>query len=221
MSQFHIAIDGPAGSGKSTISALVAENLQFIHIDTGAMYRAVTLAAIEKNIDLADESAYVFLETTDIKYVNDAIYLDGKVVSNLIRSDQVTSNVSQVSAHPYVRHKMVDIQRNAAKGEKVVMDGRDIGTVVLPNADVKIFLTADVLERAKRRYGEYLRKGRIERMDDVIEEIRVRDHKDSTRKESPLRKADDAIVLDTTYLTIDEVVMKIIDIVKKEHGYGL
>lgn len=133
----------------------------------------------------------------------------------------MTSNVSQVSAHPYVRHKMVDIQRNAAKGEKVVMDGRDIGTVVLPNADVKIFLTADVLERAKRRYGEYLRKGRIERMDDVIEEIRVRDYKDSTRKESPLRKADDAIVLDTTYLTIDEVVMKIIDIVKKEHGYGL
>lgn len=215
MKEFHVAIDGPAGSGKSTISSLVAKKLNMTHIDTGAMYRAVTLWAIQNKIDLNNEDEYKFLENISISYVNDNIYLDGVNVSKEIRSKEVTNNVSLVSSFPYVRAKMVELQKRAAQGIDVVMDGRDIGTVVLPDADLKVFLTANVEERAKRRYSENIEKGINTPISKIIEEIKVRDKKDSTRKESPLKKADDAVILDTTYLTINEVVEKIIILIEK------
>ncbi|HHT55704.1 MAG TPA: (d)CMP kinase [Acholeplasma sp.] len=216
MKEFHVAIDGPAGSGKSTISSLVAKRLNWTHIDTGAMYRAVTLWAINNKINLNNEDEYTFLDKIKISYVNDKIYLEGKNVSKDIRSEEVTKNVSLVSSFPYVRKKMVDLQRKATEGINVVMDGRDIGTVVLPNANLKVFLTANVEERAKRRYEENLLKGVNKDIREVIEEIKIRDKKDSTREESPLKKAEDAIVLDTTYLTIEQVVEKIIILIEKK-----
>ena len=218
MTKFHLAIDGPAGSGKSTISALIAEKLKWTHIDTGAMYRAVTLYALENNINLNNESEYEFLENIKIRYVDDKIYLNNRDVSEEIRSDSVTKNVSLVSSFPYVRRKMVDLQQDAAKNINVVMDGRDIGTVVLPNANLKIFLTANVLERAKRRYAESNHQEKYQNIEELVNEIEVRDKKDSTRKESPLKKADDAITIDTTYLTIEQVVKKIILMIDKKEN---
>jgi CMP/dCMP kinase len=221
MPGYKLAIDGPAGSGKSTISSLIAKKLGWTHIDTGAMYRAVTLRAIELGINLNDEGQYRFLETSIIHYDLNRIYVDDRDVTEDIRSDAVTRNVSLVSSFSYVRKKMVDLQKNAANHGNIVMDGRDIGTVVLPNADLKVFLTANVEERAKRRYKEHLKKGQDPHIKQVIEDIVNRDQKDSTRKESPLRVAEDAIVLDTTYLTIEEVVNKIIDLTdKKENKHG-
>lgn len=218
MKRFHIAIDGPAGSGKSTISSLLAKKLKWTHIDTGAMYRAVTLYALRNNLNLHDEKEYSFLENIKISYVNGVIYLNGENVSEEIRSEEVTNNVSLVSSIKYVRVKMVDLQRKAAEGINVVMDGRDIGTVVLPKANLKVFLTANVEERAKRRLEENKRKNINKNIEDVIEEIKIRDQKDSTREESPLKKAEDAIKLDTTYLTIEEVVDKILLMIDKKEN---
>ena len=221
MPGFKVAIDGPAGSGKSTISTRVAEHLGWHHLDTGAMYRAVTLYALKQNLDLEDESSYKFLETATIQYRDHHIYFNEKDVTDEIRSDEVTLNVSLVSSFPYVRKQLVGLQKQAAKNGNIVMDGRDIGTVVLPDANLKIFLTANVLERAKRRYSENLKKGFEEPMHQVIDDIVNRDQKDSTRKESPLKKAPDAIEIDTTYLTIEEVVSQIIDLIdKKENNHG-
>jgi cytidylate kinase len=210
MSGFKLAIDGPAGSGKSTISKLIAKRLGWTHIDTGAMYRAVTLEALELGIDLQQESAYLFLESMMIHYDNDRIYIDDRDVTDEIRQSAVTNNVSLVSSFPYVRRKMVELQKQAAKKGEVIMDGRDIGTVVLPEADLKIFLTAHLEERAKRRYKENVNKGKNVDINQVIEDIGTRDIKDSTRIESPLKKAEDAIEIDTTNLSIEEVVEKII-----------
>lgn len=222
MPGYKLAIDGPAGSGKSTISALIAKKLGWTHIDTGAMYRAVTLKAIELAIDLEDENSYQFLENTYIHYDQNTIFIDERDVTEAIRDDRVTQNVSLVSSFPYVRKKMVELQKQAAKNGNIVMDGRDIGTVVLPDADLKIFLTANVEERAKRRLKEHVKKGSNPKIDQVMEDIVLRDQKDSTRKESPLRKADDAIVLDTTHLTIEEVVMKIIELTdKRRNSHGV
>ncbi|MDO9629350.1 MAG: (d)CMP kinase [Acholeplasmataceae bacterium] len=218
MPGYKLAIDGPAGSGKSTISSLIAKKLGWTHIDTGAMYRAVTLQAIELGINLNDEGSYRFLETSKIHYDFDRIYINDRDVTEGIRSEGVTNNVSLVSSFPYVRKKLVELQKMAAENGNIVMDGRDIGTVVLPKADLKIFLTANVEERAKRRYKEHLKKGKETHLSKVIEDIVNRDQKDSTRKESPLRIADDAIVLDTTYLTIDEVVNKIIELTDKKEN---
>ena len=221
MPGYKLAIDGPAGSGKSTISALIAKKMGWTHIDTGAMYRAVTLQAIELGIDLNDESAYRFLESSKIHYDFDKIFINDRDVTEAIRSEGVTNHVSLVSSFPYVRKKLVDLQKHAAEYGNIVMDGRDIGTVVLPQANLKIFLTANVEERAKRRYKENLKKGKITQIEKVIEDISVRDQKDSTRKESPLKMADDAIILDTTHLTIEQVVNKIIESTgqkEKEHG---
>ncbi len=216
MSGFKLAIDGPAGSGKSTISAQIAHRLGWTHIDTGAMYRAVTLEAIELGIDLNDENQYKFLETMLVHYDRDRIYIDDRDVTEDIRSSKVTANVSLVSSFPYVRTKLVELQKKAAEIGHIVMDGRDIGTVVLPNADLKIFLTANVEERAKRRHKENLKKGKANSITTLIEEIETRDKKDSTRKASPLRKADDAIMIDTTHLSIDQVVDKIVDLTRSE-----
>ncbi|MCF7930330.1 MAG: (d)CMP kinase [Acholeplasmataceae bacterium] len=222
MPGYKLAIDGPAGSGKSTISSLIAKKLGWTHIDTGAMYRAVTLLAIELKIDLHDEASYRFLESAQIHYDFDRIYINDRDVTEAIRSESVTQNVSLVSSFPYVRKRLVELQQSAAKNGNIVMDGRDIGTVVLPNADLKIFLTANVEERAKRRYKENVKKGKQAQISQVIEDIVIRDQKDSTRKESPLRKASDAVELDTTFLTIEEVVNKIIELTdKKEINHGV
>jgi len=218
MPGYKLAIDGPAGSGKSTISSLIAKKLGWTHIDTGAMYRAVTLQALELGINLNEEAQYRFLETSTIHYDFNRIYINDRDVTDAIRSEAVTDNVSLVSSFPYVRKKLVELQQEAAKNGNIIMDGRDIGTVVIPHADLKIFLTANVEERAKRRYKEHIKKGKESKISKVIEDIVIRDQKDSTRKESPLRKAEDAIVLDTTYLTIEEVVNKIIELTDKKEN---
>ena len=209
MRNFQVALDGPAGSGKSSISKIVAQELSFVHIDTGAMYRAVTLEALNRKVDLADPKSYTFLENTSIKYVNDQIWLNGIDVSNEVRSDIVTRNVSLVSSLAYVREKMVSYQRISASEGLILMDGRDIGTVVLPNAHLKIFLTASVEERAARRAKEIVAKGLVANYNNVLDDIRIRDYKDSHRKNSPLKRAEDAVLIDTTMISIEEVVEKI------------
>ncbi len=211
MEKFQVAIDGPAGSGKSTISKLVAKHLGFNHIDTGAMYRAVTLEVLSRNVDIDDESNYDFLKTMVIEYKDDMILSNGKDVSKEIREQNVTANASAVARLKVVRDEMVALQQKAASNGCVVMDGRDIGYVVLPNANLKIFLTASVEERAQRR----LLQETNSTYEEILNDIKVRDHKDSTREISPLKQADDAILIDTTGITIEQVVEKIISLVKE------
>ena len=214
MNRFIVAIDGPAGSGKSSISKLVAQKRKFIHLDTGAMYRAVTLEALNRKIDLADEKCYDFLNDISIIYKDSKTYLNGVDVSKEIRSELVTANVSTVAKLKVVRDKMVFFQRESAKTGKVIVDGRDIGTVVLPNADLKIFLTASAEERAKRRFLENKEMGIDIDYETILKEIKERDYKDSNREIAPLKKASDAIELDTTKMTIAEVcnfIIKLID----------
>lgn len=216
MGGFKLAIDGPAGSGKSTISSLLANQLGWTHIDTGAMYRAVTLYALRKGINLNEESAYEFLENICVEYKDNKIFIDNQDVTEDIRGKEINQHVSLVSSIPYVRKKLVEIQQKTISSGNIIMDGRDIGTVVIPNADLKIFLTAQVEERAKRRHKEQAVKGNKNQIDQVIKEIKIRDQKDSTRKESPLRKADDAIEIDSTHHSIEEVVAKIIQLIKSK-----
>ena len=215
MDNFQVAIDGPAGSGKSTISKQVCNILGFVHIDTGAMYRAVTLEALNRGVDLENPNSYDFLDEITISYENDKIFLNGKSVGREIRSTRVAENVSTVAKMAVVRHKMVELQQRAAQNGQIIMDGRDIGYVVLPNANVKIFLTASVEERARRRFLENQAHGKEETYEEILESIIARDYKDSHRDLNPLRQASDAILLDTTNLTIDEVVMEIVRIIKE------
>jgi small subunit ribosomal protein S1 len=207
MSPFQVAIDGPAGSGKSSISKQIAKVMHMTHIDTGAMYRAVTLKALQLGIDLNDASHYRFLESTQLDYHHHHMYMDGTNVSSELRTQTIEQHVSLVSSIPYVRQKLVEIQQHIASSREVIMDGRDIGTVVLPNASLKIYLTASVEERAKRRNKEYTQ---FSTMDELINDIKRRDTFDSTREASPLTKARDAIEIDTTYFTQQEVVDQII-----------
>lgn len=221
MKNFQVALDGPAGSGKSSISELVASRLGFVHIDTGAMYRAVTLEALRRNINLENEGEYGFVNDIEIVYINNQTYLNQENVTAQIRTPEISRNVSLVSSFKIVRDKMVFFQRQSAKNGYVLMDGRDIGTTVLPNADVKIFLTASAEERARRRMIEQQAKGINEPFETVLNDIRIRDYKDSNREISPLRKAEDAILVDTTSMTIDEVCNTIVNIVSermKENG---
>lgn len=211
-----IAIDGPAAAGKSTIAQKVAQMLGYVYIDTGAMYRAVTLKALNNNINVEDEETIAkMLENTTIRLTNDKkVFLDGEDVTEAIRQPIVSQNVSAVAAHKFVRDELKRRQIEYAKTDNVVMDGRDIGTNVLPNADYKIFMTASVEVRAQRRYDENLKRNISCDLDTLKHEIQTRDELDSTRKHSPLIKADDAIVVDTSDLTIDEVIDVIINIVK-------
>ncbi len=221
MENFQVALDGPAGSGKSSISELVAQRLGFVHIDTGAMYRAVTLEALRRKINLEDEKEYKFIDEIQIVYINNKTFLNNEDVSEEIRSLEVSRNVSLVSSFKTVRDKMVDFQRLSAKNGYVLMDGRDIGTTVLPDAHVKIFLTATPEERAKRRLKELQAKGINESYEEVLNDIKTRDYKDSNRQISPLRKAGDAILVDTTTMSIEEVCNTIVSIVSermKENG---
>lgn len=218
MRNFIVALDGPAGSGKSSISKLVAKRLGFTHIDTGAMYRAVTLEALRRKVNIEEEESYSFLNETSIIYKNNIIYLNGVDVSEEIRSSEVTNNVSTCCKFANVRKLMVKYQRESAKEGKILMDGRDIGTVVLPNADLKIFLTATAEERAKRRCAEIQAKGISAEYETILKEIIARDYKDSHREIAPLKQAEDAISIDTTQLTMDEVANKIIDLINERLG---
>ena len=211
-----IAIDGPGGAGKSTIARLLAEELGYLHLDTGAMYRAVTLAALNKNIDFNDDKALTeTAEEIEIDFNEDGeIFLNGENVSSEIRSQAVNENVSKTAAVKGVRETLVKKQKKLAEEHKVVMDGRDITTVVLPNADHKFFLTASLEERARRRFEEMKRKDMEVSLEDIKENIKNRDKLDSERKHSPLKKADDAVEIDSTELSIEEVVEKIKSFIK-------
>lgn len=213
-----IAIDGPAAAGKSTVAKIVAYELSYIYIDTGAMYRALTLKATNQSLALEDETSLAkLLQDTkiELKQSNEGqrVLLDGEDVTLEIRSQIVTNNVSYVAKHKAIREEMVARQQSLANYRGVVMDGRDIGTHVLPDAEVKIFLIASVEERAKRRYEENVQKGFPSDLEELKKEIEQRDLIDSKREVAPLLKAEDAIEIDTTSLTIDQVAQKILEAV--------
>ncbi len=210
-----IAIDGPSGAGKSTIAKLVSKNLNFEYIDTGAMYRAIAYKAYKNNISIIDEKIDKMLKTTKIDYLNNSIFLDDEIVDDYIRSENISKMASKVSRLRNVRLKMVDLQRNIASNKNVILDGRDIGTNVFPNADYKFFITASVEERAKRRYNELVSKSICVSYDTVLEDIKLRDYNDSSRQIAPLKIAEDAIVIDNTNMSIQEVQNKIISIVSE------
>ena len=212
-----IAIDGPSASGKSTTAKGVARRLGITHLDTGAMYRAVTLGIIEYGIGLDDhERICEFLEDLEINIdSSNDIWANGHNVTGKIRANKVSSNVSAVSAIPQVREKMVAIQRLIARGSDCVLEGRDIGTVVFPNADYKFFLIADLEIRAKRRLVELEKIGEISSLSELKADIQNRDLLDSSRNISPLVQAEDAITIDTGNLTIDEQIEKIVEIINK------
>ena len=214
-----IAIDGPAGSGKSTTAKNVAEKLGFIHINTGAMYRGIALKCIQEDVNIEDTSQLNHLLThTKLEFASEGeltLFMDGVDISAEITSVQVTDFVSQVSAISEVREKLVQYQRKMAEGLNVVLEGRDIGTVVFPNADHKFFLVADIHERAMRRKKEMEAKGEVVSLEELTSEMEERDRKDSTRKHSPLKKAEDAVEIDTTGISIEEQVNRIVEIVNK------
>ncbi|MFD1392075.1 (d)CMP kinase [Lacticaseibacillus jixianensis] len=219
----QIAIDGPAGSGKSTIAKLVATKLGFIYCDTGAMYRTATVMAARLGLDYGDEAAIMaHLKDLDITFkpspAGQLVFMAGEDVTLAIRQEETTNNVSQVSALPAVRAEMVRRQRQIAADHDIVMDGRDIGTTVLPNAELKIFMVASVATRAQRRHKENVEKGIMTPVATLEQEIAARDQKDSTRAVSPLRKAPDAIEIDSSNMTIDEEVQTIIDLVNKKRS---
>ncbi len=214
-----IAIDGPAGSGKSTTAKNVAEKLGFIHINTGAMYRGIALKCIQEDVNMEDAAQLNHLLThTKFEFAAEgelALFMDGVDISAEITSVEVTDFVSQVSAISEVREKLVQFQREMAEGLNVVLEGRDIGTVVFPNADHKFFLVADIHERARRRKKEMEAKGEVVSLEELTAEMLERDRKDSTRKHSPLKKAEDAVEIDTTGISIEEQVNRIVEIVNK------
>ncbi|MCT2537402.1 (d)CMP kinase [Aquibacillus koreensis] len=215
-----IAIDGPAAAGKSTVAKKVAKKLGYVYIDTGAMYRSLTYKALKNEIDLENEDqlsqvlnkSTIHLEQSEEEQ---KVYLDGQDVTEEIRTDAVTNNVSIVAKHSIIRKEMVKRQQELAKQRKVVMDGRDIGTHVIPDAEVKIFLIASVEERAVRRHRENLEKGYPSELEKLKQEIEKRDQLDSEREASPLIKATDAFEIDTTSLSIDDVVNRILQVVSK------
>ena len=207
MKNLIVAIDGPAGSGKSTIAKLLAKKYDLTYIDTGAMYRMITLYLLENNIDISDlKEVERVLNTVNLDMQGDKFYLDNVDVSTKIREKRINDNVSKVASIKIVRSNLVDLQRKISNNKDVILDGRDVGTVIFPNAQVKIFLIASPEERARRRYNEFLEKKTEITYDEVLKSIKERDHIDSTRDESPFVKADDAIELDSTNLTIEDVV---------------
>lgn len=218
MSTKKIAIDGPAGAGKSTIAKHLAKKLGYVYVDTGAMYRSVALYCIEHGVSpKCEEEVNKLLPEidVDIKYENGVqqIFLCGRNVSDLIRTPEVSMGASDVSKHGKVREYLVKLQQSIAKRQNVIMDGRDIATVVLPDADVAVFLTADVEDRAKRRYDELTAKGETVSFEEVLEDMKLRDHNDSTRANSPLKQAENAILVNTTGCTLDEAIEKLTSVI--------
>lgn len=210
-----IAVDGPAGAGKSTISKLIAKKLNINYIDTGAMYRAVTYKCLSEGVDVKNEAAVIEVaKRTDIDFRDNNIYLDSKVVNEEIRTIEVSGNVSDVAKIKEVRYLMVDVQREIGTRNDVILDGRDIGSYVFPNADYKFFLVATPEERGRRRYKELCEKGFEGTLEEIIKDIEKRDEIDSNREFAPLKKADDAIEIDTTGLGIDEVVETVVSKIK-------
>lgn len=207
MKNLIVAIDGPAGSGKSTIAKLLAKKYDLTYIDTGAMYRMITLYLLENNIDINDlKEIERVLNTVNLDMQGDKFFLDNVDVSTKIREKRINDNVSKVASIKIVRSNLVDLQRKISNNKDVILDGRDVGTVIFPNAQVKIFLIASPEERARRRYNEFLEKKTEITYDEVLKSIKERDHIDSTRDESPFVKSDDAIELDSTNLTIEDVI---------------
>ncbi|MBR3438508.1 MAG: (d)CMP kinase [Clostridia bacterium] len=217
----NVAVDGPAGAGKSSVSRLAAKALGFVYVDTGALYRAVGVNALRKNVDTRDKQA-VAATLGDVKVDlvfedgEQKVLLNGEDVSKEIRTPPASMAASDVSAVPEVRAFLFDLQRDIAKRTSCIMDGRDIGTVVLPDAQVKIFLTASPEERAKRRCLELEQKGTPQKYEDVLAEINERDYNDSHREIAPLKPAEDSVLVDTTTLTIEEAVASIINTVKEK-----
>ena len=203
---FQIAIDGPSGAGKSTIAKAVAKKLGIEYIDTGAMYRAIGLKMLRLGLPMKEDEALAeMLDSTDIDFANERIYLDGEDVSDQIRTQEISKAASDCSAFGSVRRKLVALQQNMAGKKSIIMDGRDIGTVVLKDAPYKFYLTAGDEERARRRHVELEAKGEHLTFEQVLAQIRERDHNDMTREITPLRKADDAEEIDSTNMSIDEV----------------
>ena len=203
---FQIAIDGPSGAGKSTIAKAVAKKLGIEYIDTGAMYRAIGLKMLRLGLPMKEDEALAeMLDSTDIDFVSERIYLDGEDVSDQIRTQEISKAASDCSAFGSVRRKLVALQQNMAGKKSIIMDGRDIGTVVLKDAPYKFYLTAGDEERARRRHVELEAKGEHLTFEQVLAQIRERDHNDMTREITPLRKADDAEEIDSTNMSIDEV----------------
>ncbi len=215
-----VAVDGPAGSGKGTVTKKIEEKMGFLNLDTGATYRCVALQVLKENVKLEDEEKIIKIANEiDIKIDNhgdkDIVLLNGEDVSKKIRTKEVTAIVSQVSSIIPVREKMVDVQRKLAIGKNVIVEGRDIGTVVFPNADIKIYLDASEEIRAKRRYKENMENGIETTYEEVLENVKMRDYNDMHKKVGALKKADDAIVIDSSNLSIEEVVKEIEDIIKE------
>ena len=220
---FAIAVDGPAGAGKSTIARLVAERLGFIYVDTGAMYRAIALFCLQRGIQPEDETevcAAIAEAHINIRHQNGTqrVLLNGEDVSGQIRTEEVGNTASTISAYPAVRTHLLDLQRELAAKSSVIMDGRDIGTCVLPNAQAKVFLTASPKVRAMRRYKELKEKGEMCNLQEIEQDIIERDQRDMNRAAAPLKKAEDAVLVDGSDMSIDQVVSAIIEVAK---GCGL
>ena len=218
-----IAIDGPSGAGKSTLARRLAAQLGYVYVDTGAMYRSIGLFALRAGADCEKESAVAALLpeiSLELAYEDGAqhILLNGEDVSEAIRTPEVAMAASAVSAHPSVRAFLLDAQRSLAARQNVLMDGRDIGTVILPHAQVKIFLTAAPEERARRRYEELAAKGQSVTYEEVLDDVRLRDYNDTHRAAAPLKAADDAVLVDTTGLTFDESFEKMLGVIRARIG---
>lgn len=218
--KISVAIDGPAAAGKSTIAKIVAEHFSYVYVDTGAMYRALTYKALKNKINIQDEEALHELAIHSEIVLKPSptgqlVFLDGENVTEAIRTSEVTNSVSAVAKHGLVRKEMVRLQQELGKAGGIVMDGRDIGTHVLPNAELKVFMIASVDERAQRRHAENLAKGFPSDLETLKQEIAARDKFDSEREVAPLRKADDAIEIDTTSLTIGQVAERIMTLIKE------
>ncbi len=204
---YQIAIDGPSGAGKSTVAKALAKKLNILYLDTGAMYRSLTYYVLKQAVEINNSQAIVaLLDDFDLKFDGDNVVVNGEDITKAIRQTAVTTRVSEVSAIKEVRDFMVDLQRKIAGRQSIILDGRDIGTVVLPDAKFKFYITASAKTRAKRRYDEQLKRGDDVTFETVLNDMRRRDQFDSTRQHAPLKAADDAEIIDTTELTIDQVV---------------